>query len=305
MSTSRARQRCNPVTSTAGSGGAGRRCPAQDLPTPTRTAASSALPPRAPSRCSSSRLTPPSRPRHKPLTWRRVPPGWKSAESAAAAEGSAPLPGSALTGAPRPGPRPRPRALPAAGRQPPPARPPALLSPPPRPLPPAPPGTLPPPCAGRSPGAGRAVPGNRPPGGTRPGPATPPLAGLLAERAGMRGPSRPGPEPPARRSRGSSPPVPTQRWEGSERGEGRPPSPPGSVLRPFHGQGGCRSPSLPSALPLPLLPGPAAGIYLPWWRRAGPWGLWQPEEAADSVPLLPSPSEAGGTEPGPAPGGVT
>lgn len=202
------------------------------------------------------------------------------------------------------GPRPRPRALPAAGRQPPPARPPALLSPPPWPLPPAPPGTLPPRCAKRSPGAGRAVPGNRPPGGTRPGPATPPLPGLLAERAGMRGPSRPGPEPPARRSRGSRPPVPAQRREGSGGGEGRPPPPPGSVL-PFHGQGGCQFPSLPSALPLPLLPGPAAGIYLPWRRRAGPWGLWQPEESADSVPLLPSPSEAGGTEPGPAPGGVT
>lgn len=205
----------------------------------------------------------------------------------------------------------RPAASPAAAPRPAPRAPvtpsPAPLLPWPRflPFPPGLPGTFPPRC-GRHSGK-RDAPFSKSvlPAPARPGPATPPLLGLLAERGGESGPARAssaGLKPPARRSPGAEPARPSvQRREG--RSGGRAPAA-ASRLRPPVATGRAAA-ALPPALPLPLLPGPAAGIYLPWRRRAGPWGLWQPEEAADPVPLLPSPSEAGGTEPGPALGGVT
>ena len=127
----------------------------------------------------------------------------------------------------------------------------------------------------------------------RPAPLSPPAASTPSSPARPGEPSSRRPAPrlllsPCRRlgEGGSEGGLPGRARPSARRRERRPRAP--SSRRP--------GPAPPATLP---------GLYLPWRRGAGPRGLWQPEETADSVPLRPSPSEAGGTEPGPAPGGVT
>lgn len=149
--------------------------------------------------------------------------------------GRAPLPGRRSdrgTPAGPPAPPPSPASPPACSQPPRPA--PRLpVTPSPAPLLPSPrflhlsPPALPPasPASSRRAAAGAAEKRDAPsretvlPAPARPSPATPPLPGLLAERGGgeraRRGPPRPGPETPARRSPGVEPAHPSaQRREG-------------------------------------------------------------------------------------------